>query len=187
MQRRHVTHAPLRKENTLEKDFINIQSTDEFRTLRFGILGNVANNGCGGIAARNMLLANGVDLSLNEVIKGLRLRLGTAFGLGLLGTNFFSLFAYMSKFLRMRLSLVIGLRRKVFSSCTAVIILYYWKHCKKLGAHFITGVRCDDGKFDFYNYRYSKYHASIDELYAAFKKESSIPIGIIGSLGKRGK
>lgn len=171
----------------MEKDFINIQSTDEFRALRFGLLGNVAKNGCGGIAARNMLLANDIDLPMNEVINGLRFCLGTAFGFGLLGTNFFSLFAYMCKFFKMRFSWLFGLRRKAFSSCTAVIVFYYWKHGKKIGAHFIAGVRCEDGKFDFYNYRSTKYHASIDELYVVFKRESSIPVGIIGSLGRRGK
>ena len=159
---------------------ITIQKTEDFRRTRYGLFGNVAANGCGAIAAYNVLNGLGEEVSFPKVIKGLRKRLGMAFGFGLLGTNIYSLMAYLASFFRLRICLIFLRNRKKLKTCDAVIIHYYWRSKKRIGAHFISGIKNEDGDYTFYNYSAVPRTASLDSFLKNMKKEHELPLWVIG-------
>ena len=159
---------------------ITIQKTEAFRRTRYGLFGHVAANGCGAIAAYNVLNGLGEEVSFPKVIKGLRKRLGMAFGFGLLGTNIYSLMAYLASFFRLRICLIFLRNRKKLKTCDAVIIHYYWRSKKRIGAHFISGIKNEDGDYTFYNYSAVPRTASLDSFLMNMKKEHELPLWVIG-------
>lgn len=159
---------------------ITRQKTEDFRRTRYGLFGNVAANGCGAIAAYNVLNGLGEEVSFPRVVKGLRKRLGMAFGFGLLGTNIYSLMAYLASFCRLRICFLLLRNRRKLKSCDAVIIHYYWRHKKRIGAHFISGIKNEDGNYVFYNYSASPHTAPLDSILADMKKRHEFPLWVIG-------
>lgn len=150
--------------------------------MRFGLFGNVAANGCGAIALYNVLLASGIELTLGEIIRGLRLRLGLPFG-GICGANCFIVAAYLGHWLKLRLRFLFLGDLSAYSQCDSVIIMYYWRRKFKLGAHYICGIRAEDGCFDFYNYSANVCHSNLQDFLTAMRGRHELPIFAIGCLG----
>lgn len=169
------------------RELINRQNTSEFRNTRYGLLGNIAANGCGAIAAYNVLNANGVDVSLDEVVKKLRIRLGMAFGLGKFGTNILSLAALLASCFTLRIRFIILNNGKSAANCDSLIIMYYWFKSKRIGAHYVAGVKSEDGYFDFYNYSLFPQHLKIEDFISRMKRQHEYPLWLIGITKKRGK
>lgn len=168
-------------------EFINRQNTYEFRKKRYGLFGNIASNGCGAIAAYNVLSANGIEMGFDETIRGIGCRLGTVIGFGKLGTNVISLIVLLHRFFALRVRFIILGRGRRFKECSSVIIMYYWFKSKRIGAHYIAGVKSEDGCFDFYNYSASPAHAPIENFIAGMRGKHEYPLWLIGITRKRGK
>ena len=128
--------------------YILDQSTEEYKKTKFGLFGNVADNGCGAVAAFNMLKANGAPLPLGRIIRDLRKRLAL-YLFGLLGTDPFALLFYLRRYLTVRFRLCTRSAAERFENCTSVTVVYFWHRKRKCGMHYICGVRADDGRFDF--------------------------------------
>lgn len=163
--------------------YILKQSTEEYKKTKFGLFGNVADNGCGAIAAFNMLKANGRTLPLDSIICGLRKRLGFYF-FGLLGTDPFALWFYLRRYLKARFAFCTRSAAERFKNCTSVTIVYFWRRKARIGAHYICGVRADDGRFGFCNYGRDICRAELPEFVKEMKPKHQAPLFIIGAYGE---
>lgn len=114
-------------------ELITIQRTDEYKKTKFGLLGNISDNGCGAIAAYNILNFEGIDMSLKNTIRGLRRCLGLLFGMGKLGTNLFALKAYLMKFFTVRLGIIPLINHRFSDSPSSAVIFTIGAAAKKSG------------------------------------------------------
>lgn len=139
---------------SMEQMYIHDQ-TDDFivegkrmADISLGI-GNVADNGCGVIAAYNVLRAIGKSVTFTQVKKDIIKKLGLNAG-GLLGINTFSLRRYIKSrcsgvwYSKQNDAVWIENSRQA----KAVIILVRWK--KSLMLHYISGIK-SGGEYIFYN------------------------------------
>lgn len=168
-------------------EFINRQNTHELRKKRYGLFGNIASNGCGVIAAHNVLTANGIEMNFDRTMRCIECRLGTAIGFGKLGTNILSLMGFLNRFFALRIRFIALGKGRRFKECSSVIIMYYWIKSKRIGAHYIAGVRSGDDCFDFYNYSALPTHAPIEDFITGMKERHEYPLWLIGTTRKRGK
>ncbi len=168
------------------RELINRQNTEAFKKTRYGLLGNIAANGCGLIAAYNVMNGNGVDISLDAVSRGLRRRLGMAVGLGRLGTNMFSIIAFLVKYFAVRARFLFLGKGRSSKERNAIIIMYYWFTGKRCGAHYIAGLRCEDGCFDIYNYSSIPPHVELGEFLVGMRKKHEYPLWLVDVGRKRG-
>ena len=162
--------------------YILKQSTEEFKKTKFGLCGNVADNGCGAIAAFNMFRANGITLPLTMIIHDLRKRLGFYF-FGLLGTDPFALWFYLRRYLKVRFAFCTRSAAERFKNCTSVTIVYFWRRKTKIGAHYICGVRANDGQFEFCNYGRDISRSALPGFVKGMKAKHESPLFIIGAYG----
>lgn len=166
-------------------ELITIQRTDEYKKTKFGLLGNISDNGCGAIAAYNILNFEGIDMSLKNTIRGLRRCLGLLFGMGKLGTNLFALKAYLMKFFTVRLGIIPLINHRFSDSPSSAVIFYYWRSGKKVGAHYITAHKCEDGLYDIYNYVRRPIHVEPESFIKAMKAKKQYPMWILKVFPKR--
>ena len=166
---------------------INKQHTDEFKHTRYGLLGNVSDNGCGAIAAYNILNFEGIETSFDEVVKGIGMRLGMVIGLGKLGTNLISLMLYLAKYFVLRIRFLFLKRGRTMTNCSSVLIFYYWRSKKRIGAHYISAHRCEDGLFDVYNYAFRPIHVDLTEFISGMREKHEYPIWLVGIVKRKGK
>lgn len=166
-------------------ELITIQRTEEFKKMKFGLLGNIFDNGCGAIAAYNVLNFEGIDTSLKDTVCGLRRHLGLLFGMGKLGTNLFSLKAYLTKFFTVKLRIISFMKKRFADKPSSAVIFYYWRSGKKIGAHYITVHRREDGLYDVYNYVNRPIHVEPETFIQSMKAKKQYPMWMLKIFPKR--
>ena len=150
-------------------------------------MGNVSDNGCGAIAAYNILNFEGIETSFDEVVKGIGKRFGMVIGFGKLGTNLISLMLYLAKYFVLRIRFLFLKRGRAMTNCSSVLIFYYWRSKKRIGAHYISAHRCEDGLFDVYNYAFRPIHVDLTEFISGMREKHEYPIWLVGIVKRKGK
>jgi hypothetical protein len=163
--------------------------------IRWGLNGNIADNGCGAIAAYNVLYSKNQNTNFYRVRDRLGY-MGGAFpaGIGLLGTNPFVLETYMkSKFNDVSLDLNLAgvdilKNAEKTGQADAVIVCVWWKEFTD-GAHYFAGIRKDGtDEFYFYNSDITGVNDStpitMQQLLEKINAEGATPIGLITVQGK---
>jgi hypothetical protein len=163
----------------------------KMKDISFGF-GNIAANGCGVIAAYNVLLSRSSKIKFNDVKNGIIWRGGLNAG-GLLGVNPWALANYMrSKFWFVYtagpITYLWGIKAELSES---VIVLY--KNAKSLSMHYVAGIGTGNGgvggSFRFYNTGYSDIDGkemSIWKFIDKIKSKGNTPMYFIGVYGKKG-
>ena len=167
------------------------------RDIRWGWFGNIASNGCGVIAAYNVLLSRSSKTDFGKVKNQLS-SYGGALGFGKLGVDPYALTMYMrSKFWFVQTAGAStywwGIKAELSQS---VIVLIKWGG--GLSMHYIAGIGTGQGdvggSFKFYNsYLYDKKGNSIDGKTMSIwtfidyvKSNGATPVYFIGVSGKKG-
>ena len=167
----------------------------KMRNISFGI-GNIAQNGCGVIAAYNVLLSKSSRIKFNSVKRDI-IRFGGLNAGGLFGVNPWALTNYMrSKFWLVYTANFIpyfwGAKAELSE---AVIVLVRWKSWVM---HYIAGISTRDGgvggSFRFYNSGLKNrkkesmdgIRMSIWDFLNYLKSNDATPIYFIGVYGKKG-
>ena len=146
--------------------YITKQSAEELVTIngikekmsdiRWGLLGNVKNNGCGIIASYNIMASKSPLITFEDVLSDIKKRYG-AFLAGLFGVKPWTLYNYLSEKFRFHWKVFFKTEFPSFDAKTqssnAMIILVKWKG--KLSMHYIAGIwhknTESDAWFTFYN------------------------------------
>jgi len=161
------------------------------KNISFGF-GNIAANGCGVIAAYNVLSSRSSKVKFNNVKKSIICRGGLNAG-GLLGVNPGALVNYMkSKFWCVYtdgpITYLWGIKAELSES---VIVLY--NNSKSLSMHYVAGIGTGNwgvgGSFRFYNTDYSDIDGkemSIWKFIDKIKSKGNTPMYFIGVYGKKG-
>lgn len=131
-----------------QKKYSNIKGS-------FGPWGNLADNGCGGIALYNVLRYYNQRVDFNELVRRINKSWIFSVGmLGLLGTNPLYIL-YDLKKNGFQIEKVRSGRHKKSDFCippySACIVLYFWKKGRKIGAHYQAVFPKPDGALEFHN------------------------------------
>ena len=116
----------------------------KMKDISWGLLGNIADNGCGVIATYNVLVAMGMDVSFTSVKDGLE-EIGGPFLFGKLGTTPWKITEYLQSMGVhgwAQYSLDGNYWGLKLNETQAVIILY---KISTLSYHYVTGVRATGG------------------------------------------
>lgn len=168
----------------------------KMKDISFGF-GSIAANGCGVIAAYNVLLSKSSKIEFNNVKKGIILSGGLNAG-GLLGVNPWALALYMR--FKFRHVFIAGPNTKSWETkaelCESVIVLL--KKAKSLSMHYAAGIGTGKGgvggSFKFYNTGlYDKNRKSVDcqempigDFLDYIKPNGAKPLYLIGVYDKKG-
>lgn len=121
------------------------------RDIRWGSLGNIGDNGCGVIAAYNVFVGLGYNLSFDQVLYQLSC-MGAPLAGGLLGVDPTVLFDYMKmrfKNVSQKFGGYLGDWNQTALRARAVIILYKYPSMRM---HYVAGIKYKTtGCFRFYN------------------------------------
>ena len=191
-------YAPAYISSQDDKTTVKINGkTEKIQNIRWGLVGNIKDNGCGVIAAYNVLLSRSSRTDFGKVKSELSF-CGGALAYGKLGASPFALTRYMySKFWRVRTAGAItylwGIKAELSQS---VIVLIKWGG--GLGMHYIAGIgtgqRDVGGSFKFYNSSlYDERGKSIDGKTMSIwtfldyvRANGATPVYFIGVSGKKG-
>jgi len=162
------------------------------KDIKWGTKGNIADNGCGIIAAYNVLLHYSSSISFSSVLNALKKRGGPIIQRGKMGLNPFSLTNYLrTKFWNVKTAsswtYLWGIKAEL-SEC--VIVLYALS--KFNGAHYIAGINTgltrEGGSFKFYNFdNKSQKYRSIWTIIDEIRKGGGTPIAFWGVKNKKGR
>jgi hypothetical protein len=123
------------------------------KDIKWSIFGNIADDGCGVIAAYNVLLSRNLASDFGSLKREME-NAGTAALFGLLGVNPFVLANYMGKKCGIvqtfgPFALKHGIDDAMFRSMKSIIIMLKWVN--QLTMHYVAGVEGAEGVFRFYN------------------------------------
>jgi len=164
--------------------------TRAMENIRWGLYGNIADNGCGVIAAYNVLYSKNPNTNFFRVRDRLGY-MGGDLGFGMLGTKPGILEKYMeSKFNDVSMDFnVLGIdilkNAEKTGQADAVIVCVMWeKPLEDGGAHYFAGIR-KDGTDEFYFYNSSingvddNTPITMQQLSEKIKADKANPIGLI--------
>ncbi len=161
----------------------------KMKDIGWGLLGNISDNGCGVIAAYNVLISRNASINFGAVCKTL-LYLGAPLLYGKLGTSPGALVTFMRMFYKNVIMTGPGIKKWTIigRKASAVIVLY---KTKNNGLHYIAGIIGDfDDNFYFYNAPDSlglaKNRISLGGLYKLLIESGRTPLMIIGVANKKG-
>ena len=167
-----------------QTDYTRIE--DAFlKDMKFGILGNLAANGCGIIAIYNVLIAAGKYKTLTQIAIDVDVRYKGTLAYGALGANPVAIQNYLisSAGFRVESKTLFPLEWNQYSSCDAVIVLT--QNPDGLSMHYMAGIASGGGNFRFYN-GYNRYKETKDyngkpyAYYGALQRQNITPITIFG-------
>ena len=193
-------------EQFLKNGYINVQQDEVLvemggRIFRYMeelplMMGNVAQNGCGMIAAYNVLHAFSEKVTFGSVYNAFNNPLAMFFRVGLLGVDPLYLTSYMQSHFLITWTAgpVTNLWGIKAEMSEAVIVLLKWPDT--LAMHYIAGISTGyggtGGSFRFYGTSFKKENyvdgtaISIWNLLDILEKEGAMPIYMIGVSGKKG-
>jgi hypothetical protein len=164
------------------------------RNTKWGWFGNIADNGCGVIAAYNVLYSKNRNTNFFTVKDELAKKGGVLLGIGLIGVDPFGLASYMeTKFTNVETyGLVMnGSDTGIIGQVDAVIVLVAWDPLTD-GMHYFAGIPKDSsgsGEFFFYNSGVddvNDYEAiSLEQLYEKINNMRAAPLGLLTVQGKK--
>ncbi len=173
-----------------QSDYTKIYFDFKYRYMKnipWGFYGNIADNGCGVIAAYNVLVSKNSKVLFYDVYLTLR-DLGGPILQGLLGTNPATIKYLMGLCFNKVYSCTFYKKQKwidIAGKSEAVIVLY---KTRKLGMHYIAGIKVNRDEFRFYNadtldFKVAK--VTIYDLIKEINRGGRIPLLIIGVAKKK--
>lgn len=140
-----------------EKEKIYIERQRNYTKQRgsFGPLGNISANGCGAVALYNVLMYFGIRSEFMSIVNRFNRRwLFSTGAAGVLGTTIYYLFYELKRY-HFRVYPVIFTKHVTknfhLDENSAMILLYYWRKNRKLGAHYQAGFGSTDGTITLHN------------------------------------
>jgi hypothetical protein len=148
---------------------IKNQKSCEYASKQWGKYGTTALNGCGWIAAYNLLSVSGIDAAPDDVRMDLQALHAPLFS-GKLGTNPFKLIRYLRVYFE-KVNLIFRKKtiREAYASCGRLIVGYMYLK-PKFGAHYVCVSRYEN-KADIINDTVTKRTSGIEEYFEQLKKQ----------------